>query len=83
MVTQLRSDILVQSGVSVDCCIVYYYFCYEKGTTLCCLKFLFLQNISPMVFIPASDLVQVPTPCLSVLYFHPFLIGSCDDLILL
>ena len=49
MVTQLRSDILVQSGVSVDCCIVYYYFCYEKGTTLYCLKFPFLLNISPLV----------------------------------
>ena len=48
MVTQLRSDILDQSGVGARC-IVYYYFCYVKGDTLYCLKFPFLQNISPMV----------------------------------
>ena len=42
MVTQLKSDILDQSGVSA-CFIVYYYFCYVKGVTLYCLKFPFLQ----------------------------------------
>ena len=45
MVTQLISVILDQFGVSVDCCIVYYYLCYEKGATLYCLKFPFLQDI--------------------------------------
>ena len=49
MVTQLRIDILDQSGVSAHCCIVYYYFCYAEGATLYCLKFPFRQNISLMV----------------------------------
>ena len=45
MVTQLRIDILDQSGVSAHCCIVYYYFCYAEGATL-----LFEISLSPKYF---------------------------------